>query len=172
MKEQKRTPWGLIIFVLILLFLLSSVFAGLISLSTDIGVEFLPGNVALIPVKGVIRADAVSSWTEETASSTDIVDFIEKADNNPKIQAIILDINSPGGSANQMVANAKTLEEAEQRKTEFLEGPARLKKSYVTGLGSILETSPASIGNTTINLRDTQAQFKLIYLRILEDIAA
>ena len=99
MKEQKRRPWGLIIFVLFILFLLSMLFAGIISVSTELDVELLSGNVAVIPVKGIIRAEGGSAWGEETASSTDIIAFIEKANKNPNIKAIILDINSPGGSA-------------------------------------------------------------------------
>ena len=100
MKEQKNTkPWGLIIFVLLVLFLLSMIFAGIISLSSEIDVELLAGNVALIPVKGVITVDPASGWGESVASSTEIIEFIEKAGKNPKIKAIILDINSPGGSA-------------------------------------------------------------------------
>ncbi|MBW2984978.1 signal peptide peptidase SppA [Candidatus Woesearchaeota archaeon] len=107
-KEETKKPWGLIIFVLVILFLLSMLFAGIISVSTELDVELLAGNVALIPVKGVIRADGAGSWGEQTASSTDIVDFIEKANKNPNIKAIILDINSPGGSAvaSEEIANA------------------------------------------------------------------
>ena len=82
-----------------ILFLLSTIFVGIISISSDIDVEMLAGNVALIPVKGIIRADVGSGFGERVASSEEIVEFIEKADKNPKIEAIILDINSPGGSA-------------------------------------------------------------------------
>ncbi|MBW2980019.1 signal peptide peptidase SppA [Candidatus Woesearchaeota archaeon] len=100
MKEQtNRKPWGLIIFVLLLLFLLSTIFVGIISISSSIDVDLLSGNVALIPVKGVITVDPASGWGERVVSSTEITEFIEKADKNPKIEAIILDINSPGGSA-------------------------------------------------------------------------
>ncbi|MEE9525577.1 MAG: signal peptide peptidase SppA [Candidatus Woesearchaeota archaeon] len=69
-------------------------------LSLFIGVDIEPiGNVALIPIKGVIRTDGASGFGSETASSTIIVQQIQKADSNPSIQAIVFDINSPGGSA-------------------------------------------------------------------------
>ncbi len=58
------------------------------------------GNVALIPVKGVIMSDQSGSiLSEPGASSSEIVNYIEKADNDPSIKAIILEINSPGGTA-------------------------------------------------------------------------
>jgi protease-4 len=113
MKERTSRPWGLIIFVLVVLFLLSSIFAGFISISTDLDVELLPGNVALIPVKGVITSDAeMLAFGERGASAEDITEFIEKADKNPKIEAILLDINSPGGSAVGSEELARAVKEA------------------------------------------------------------
>jgi protease-4 len=58
------------------------------------------GNVAVIPIKGIIMTESDSSLLSLGAvSSSDIVDMIEKADKNPRIRAIVLEINSPGGSA-------------------------------------------------------------------------
>jgi protease-4 len=54
------------------------------------------GNVAVIPVKGVIVTDG-SSFSSDLAASTEIVRLIKQADDNDAIDAIILDINSPGG---------------------------------------------------------------------------
>ena len=53
-------------------------------LSIFIGVEVEPtGNVALIPIKGIIRTDGASGFGSETASSTEIINSIQKADANP-----------------------------------------------------------------------------------------
>jgi len=58
------------------------------------------GNVALIKVEGVIMGSGSSSLLgSETLSSQDIVMFIEDAEANPNIEAIMIEINSPGGSA-------------------------------------------------------------------------
>jgi len=57
------------------------------------------GNTALIPIKGIIRADSASSFSADIIGSTEIIKQIKKADANPSIKAIVLDINSPGGSA-------------------------------------------------------------------------
>jgi len=58
------------------------------------------GNVAVIPIKGIITSESSDSlFSTGGASSSSIVDLIEKADKNPRIKAIVLEINSPGGSA-------------------------------------------------------------------------
>ncbi|MBS3170140.1 signal peptide peptidase SppA [Candidatus Woesearchaeota archaeon] len=58
------------------------------------------GNVALIPVVGVITGDgSPAPFGSSSVSSRDIVAFIEEADANPGLTAIVLEINSPGGSA-------------------------------------------------------------------------
>lgn len=54
------------------------------------------GNVAVIPIEGTISTTA-EGFTPGTKSST-IVDFIEEADKDDAIKAILLEINSPGGT--------------------------------------------------------------------------
>ena len=71
--------------------------------------ESLSGNVALIPIDGVIVGDKDSDFLfESVTSSPEAVELIEKANKNPNIKAIILEINSPGGSAvaSEEIANA------------------------------------------------------------------
>ena len=53
-------------------------------------------------------ADSDSIFFEDVVSSTDTVELIEKAAKNNNIKAIILEINSPGGSAvaSEEIANA------------------------------------------------------------------
>ena len=97
MKEQK-TNWGFVIMVVAFLTILGFIFTGFISLfSSDI--ETFGGNVALIPIKGFIIADSDREFLfEDIASSTEIIEQIEKAESNPNIKAIIFEINSPGGA--------------------------------------------------------------------------
>lgn len=57
------------------------------------------GNVALIPIEGTITSDGNSLLGQSSVSSTDIVGFLKEAEENPSIKAIVLEINSPGGSA-------------------------------------------------------------------------
>jgi protease IV len=57
------------------------------------------GNVAVVPIKGVIMSSqGTGLFDPEAADSSTIINFIEKADSDPSIKAIMLDIDSPGGS--------------------------------------------------------------------------
>jgi protease-4 len=57
-------------------------------------------NVAVIPIKGVITVEESSDLfgNSNVASSDAIIRSIKKAQDNPNIKALILEINSPGGS--------------------------------------------------------------------------
>mgnify|MGYP001607242030 FL=1 len=57
------------------------------------------GNVALIPIEGAITGSGETELGALTVSSEDIVTFIEEADKNPQVKVLLLEINSPGGSA-------------------------------------------------------------------------
>ena len=95
-KDQKKVnPWYVVLKVLVGLVLLSLILSFAISLFMDSGNA---GNVAMIKVEGPIMVSSDSPFSEQ-ASSSDIIGFIEDADNNPAINAIIIDVNSPGGSA-------------------------------------------------------------------------
>ncbi len=100
--------WGYAIFVLFLLMFLGFILVGIISLFTDVDVESLNGNVALISIDGIIAGSSDDYLFESVSASEDIVELIEKADKNQKIKAIILEINSPGGSpvASEEIAKA------------------------------------------------------------------
>jgi protease-4 len=55
--------------------------------------------VALISVEGTITGNGASYLGSSTISSKDIVRFIESAAENEQIEVILIEINSPGGSA-------------------------------------------------------------------------
>lgn len=61
--------------------------------------SFETGNVALIPIEGAISGGGTSGFGASEVSSKDIVSFIEDADDDPQIEVLLLEINSPGGSA-------------------------------------------------------------------------
>src|SRR3989344_8186283 len=109
MMSESSFKWGYAIFVLLTLTIIGFFTAGILSLFVGIDVESLSGNVAVIPIEGVIiGSDDSSSIFESTATSQDVVELVEKADKNSNIKAIVLQINSPGGSAvaSEEIANA------------------------------------------------------------------
>lgn len=98
-KEVKQTsPWKI---VAIVVGILGGLFFLLVVLPLIVlfDGDHLTGNIALIPIEGVITTDGSSYFGEQTVSSQNIVEFIEEAEENPLIQGILLEINSPGGSA-------------------------------------------------------------------------
>jgi len=104
--EKSRNRWFVAILILVILgffsFSASLVIGAFISSDS-----IIDGNIALIQIRGPITVDAGGLY-QEFASSSDIVQLIDQADENDNIKAIILDINSPGGSsvASQEIADA------------------------------------------------------------------
>ena len=96
MEQQPKKRWIWVIIILLGFAFLSLFVSAVFSLFSEVEPE---GNVAVIPVKGVIRIEGDSPFGAQTAGSTEIVKQIRKADAKPSIKAILLDINSPGGSA-------------------------------------------------------------------------
>lgn len=88
---MKKTGW--IVLFVILGFLALSMLLFALTIETPLG------NVALIPIEGPIMGNGGTLLGEEAVSSQNIVHFIEQADENPSVKVILLEINSPGGSA-------------------------------------------------------------------------
>lgn len=112
-QEPQRSPWIIILFVLFFLTCFSFfVIAVLTFLFTDN--VLAGGNVAVIPIKGVIMIDEDSSLFSSSgiASSTEIVEQIQLAQEDPTIEAIILDINSPGGAPVASAEITRAIKEA------------------------------------------------------------
>lgn len=57
------------------------------------------GNVAVIPIEGPIMVDGQPGWGESLTSSTKVLKLLDQIDEDPTIKAVVLEINSPGGSA-------------------------------------------------------------------------
>jgi protease-4 len=100
--EQPRRPnvlYGIII--LIGLFLISSCVAFIISVDSstqDSGFDFSNGNVVQIPIKGEITGDS-GGYGSNVASAQELVAILEEVKKHDNVQGVILEINSPGGSA-------------------------------------------------------------------------
>ncbi len=73
---------------------LAFLFSALLVLSPSF--SLFSGKIAVIPVKGSIEAEKSSFVTE--LSSSEIAEKVQQAADDPSIAAILLDIDSPGGS--------------------------------------------------------------------------
>ena len=96
-QTNKDLSWKFIFQTLIMLFILSWILAGILPSLFYKSSEI--GNIAVIPIKGVITSESGSSFGQSNVAATELIKLIKKADKAPGIQAILFDINSPGGSA-------------------------------------------------------------------------
>lgn len=96
---EKSNKVLVVVLVLVGLFVVSLMIAGISYLfgSKDYTAA---SSVAIIPVKGTIYSTSSTGFfATEAANSEDIVKMIEKAKKDPRIKAVVFEINSPGGSA-------------------------------------------------------------------------
>jgi protease IV len=90
--------WAVAIFVVMAVGFLSMMTAAIIGLFSGESRSLEIGNVAVIPVHGLIQADTDNGlFADPAASASDIIAMIDDADEDTSIKAILFDINSPGG---------------------------------------------------------------------------
>ncbi len=92
-KEGGRSGWWLVGTIIVIFIL---IIIGLFSFG---GFESVLGNVAVIKIDGEISTEGGGRFGQGSVSSTDLIDFIDEAEDNPAIRAVMFEINSPGGSA-------------------------------------------------------------------------
>lgn len=91
-KQWDTTKLWTVAWILLLLYLVSLFVSGLYT-------ESPLDNIAVIPIHGVISTQSSGSLFERSGlSSTEIIDLLDRAEKSPNIKAVILEINSPGGS--------------------------------------------------------------------------
>ncbi len=83
-----------------ILFLLLIISIPFLIFSGSHGADDSNANVAVIPIKGVLVTESSQGFfgSSGMVSSTEVIADIEKAEQDPKIKAIIFEIDSPGGS--------------------------------------------------------------------------
>lgn len=118
--ETKITGWQILGTTWRVISVLLSVFMFLIFImilasfaSLFVPSELEKGNVAVIPIDGIITTDGPTTWATGVKSSN-IVELIEKAEEKKDIKAILLEINSPGGSPVATDEIAQAVKKAEK----------------------------------------------------------
>ncbi|MCK4883606.1 MAG: signal peptide peptidase SppA [Candidatus Diapherotrites archaeon] len=105
--------------VFVSIFLLAIVIGVVFSMiveSSPVDVSSSGGKIALIPVKGEIFSESSNNLLSyDSASANRIIPLLDKANSDPSIKAIFLDINTPGGS---VVASSRI-----EKKLSLIEKP-------------------------------------------------
>ncbi len=80
------------------------------------------GNVAVIPIEGMIMSESGSAslFAMPSMSSDDVIRFIESAEDDPSIDAIVFKINSPGGTAVASEELARAIRDVEKPTVAFI----------------------------------------------------
>lgn len=116
---QKKRPWLWIVWIIVGVVLLFVFVLPLLFFLVP--QDLTSGNVALIEIRGVITTDGgADAFGEASTSSSTIVDFIEDAEEDSSIAAIVIDINSPGGSAVASDEIAQALKKATKPTVAFI----------------------------------------------------
>ncbi len=110
MNERIKTA----IILLAIIFAISWIIAGIFKM------ELKLGNVAFIKINGPITTEGEDFLNSNTIGSADVVKFIEDADENPEIKAILVEINSPGGSAVASAEIVSALKKTNKTKVVFI----------------------------------------------------
>jgi protease-4 len=93
---MQKIGWGLIVFLAVLALIVLMGLALLANAFITPGMA-LGDKIAVIPIKGEITMEEPSAF-EAGLSTTEILEALKKADEDPLTGAIVLEINSPGGS--------------------------------------------------------------------------
>ncbi len=92
-ESASHFPWLLLVVGMVLFLLIGIVFS-VVFFSKDWGTK---NTVLVIPLQGTISSGSDSAYSQQL-STQEIVDSLKEADENPSVAAVLLDIESPGGS--------------------------------------------------------------------------
>ena len=99
-SDSKKTLLAIVLIVIVAI--ISLFFLGIYAFYNNVSPNNMPvnGNVLLIPIDGpIVVGNGLSFLSSDMVSSTKIVEQIKQAEKDRSVDAILFEINSPGGSA-------------------------------------------------------------------------
>lgn len=101
MNRTRRFPWGFALLSVSLLLLIGGAGLGFISTVTGSGNSAVSGpRIALIEVSGAISDEGASgALGGSTQGARDVIESLDEARLDPTVKAVVIRVNSPGGSA-------------------------------------------------------------------------
>lgn len=159
------------VFKTISVFMFLLAFAVILALILGLVYSGSSGNVAVIPITGQISTQ--ESLFESTASSSSIVSFIEDAAANPDVQAILFEIDSPGGTivATREISNA--IKQVEKPTVCWMRETAASGAYYIASNCDVIVADPytitGSIGviGSYLEFSDLFEEYGINYVRIV-----
>ncbi|MFH1849916.1 MAG: signal peptide peptidase SppA [archaeon] len=114
--EESKNKWIFVVLIVAMLGIISFLLATAVSVFFEgSSGGFSMGNVAHIAISGPIITESGNSlFSEGGAQSSEIVQHIKRASADPSIKAILLEINSPGGSPVATEEIARAIQESDK----------------------------------------------------------
>lgn len=109
--RRRRINYKTIILLFIVLFLISTIISSI--------TFALSSKIAVVPIKGVISTEQTSSIYGDTISSRNIANTLYEIQQDDSIKAVLLDINSPGGSPVASEEISRAIEELKKVKPVY-----------------------------------------------------
>lgn len=100
---MNKRPWLWVLLSIVVVFALFIVFVFVVAYYgvKSAALQYSNGNIALIHINGVITSGSGSGslWSAAGSGSESLLKTLDRADENPNFKAIVLRVNSPGGTA-------------------------------------------------------------------------
>ncbi|MFW6233464.1 MAG: signal peptide peptidase SppA, partial [Nanoarchaeota archaeon] len=100
-----------IIILLLIVFIISSIISSITYLLTP--------KIGVVPIQGAIMTQKTSTLTQTSISSREIADILRDLKDDNSVKGVILDINSPGGSAVASDEISQAIDELKQVKPVY-----------------------------------------------------
>jgi len=132
--------------ILIAVLILIGLFVLSYASSKLININDARDKIAVIPITGVITIDGGGiGFESQGASSTDIVQFIQEANKNPNVKGIILEINSPGGSAVASKEIADAVKNSKKPVVSWIREVGASGAYWISSSSKLIAADPLSI---------------------------
>ena len=104
-------------------------------------------KIAVIPIKGAITTSggALPSFQQSGVTSTEVADFLKKAGEDKQVKAIVLDINSPGGTVVASREIVKKVEGMEKPVVAVIRDVGASGAYWVATASDVIIADPLSI---------------------------
>lgn len=145
LPKPRVRRWITAAVILLLLGLFSFFAAGIVGMFiSSQGIEY--GNVAVIKIRGPIMVDSSSRvLSDKVTSSSEVIGLLEKAEENPEVIAIILDINSPGGGAVASYEIAEAVEGSNKTVVAWIREVGASGAYWIASAAEYVVVNPVSI---------------------------
>ncbi|MFW6285959.1 MAG: signal peptide peptidase SppA [Nanoarchaeota archaeon] len=110
-KRRSRLNLKSIIILLLIVFIISSIISSITYLLTP--------KIGVVPIQGAIMTQKTSTLTQTSISSREIADILRDLKDDNSVKGVILDINSPGGSAVASDEISQAIDELKQVKPVY-----------------------------------------------------